>query len=125
MTLNALLTPMTLNVLFSLGLIATASGLFSLSEVPTAILANLICAVWVGGFLQLTYLNLPDRKAMKMRNPNAKHDSIVRLAFTELSQTFNKAKQYPETFKYLMLHLFADSGVGSLVNQLPTCKKQP
>ena len=81
----------------------------------TAISGNVLCFFWVGSCIPLAYMSLGDRKATMKRNGN-----VITHAFGELFHTFKEAKQYPQTFLFLLMHSMASSGVGSVITQLPT-----
>jgi UMF1 family MFS transporter len=81
----------------------------------TAIVGNVFCAIWVGVFIPMAYNSLNDRSHSQTRTAN-----MVTHAFSQLFHTFKEAKKYPQTFKFLLMHAFASSGVGSIVTQLAT-----
>lgn len=104
-------------LLFAITVAGVGGLALNLDDVMLAIFANIICGCWLCGLVPLSAMSLSDRCAAK---PSATGQGMIRATFSALSTTFWEAKEYPETFKFLIMHMFCDAGIGSMVTQLPT-----
>jgi MFS-type transporter involved in bile tolerance (Atg22 family) len=87
----------------------------AMADIPAAIFGNIAVLVWMVIAIPIAASHFRDREATVKRSENA-----VVYAFKELWHTFLAARKYPQTFLFLLMHMFASSGVGSIITQLAT-----
>jgi MFS-type transporter involved in bile tolerance (Atg22 family) len=81
-----------------------------LAAVPMAILGNVVCCLWIFLCAPMAYKALRDRPASSERgNP-----------YAALAKTLKEAKRYPHCFRFLLMHAFSGSAVGSVITQMQT-----
>ncbi len=91
---------------------AVVTGIPSLYLAPLsmAILGNVTCFLWIVVCAPMAYNALRDRPASGSRgNP-----------YAELMKTLKEAKKYPHCFRFLLMHAFSGSAVGSVITQMQT-----
>ena len=92
------------------------SRIAGLDDIGVAIMGNTTCFLWICAFVPLAARVLIERPAAQAKTSK----SLCAEAFGGLAQTLKEAKRYPQTFKYLIMHLFSSAAVGTIVAQLPT-----
>lgn len=107
---------LTAQFLFAGLVFAIGNFMLGLDDVGMAMVGNSVCFVWVCGLLPLSYRALVDRPALTETNGS----NVCSSSFRSLYKTFSEAKKYKQTFLYLLMHVFAGSGAGSIITQLPT-----
>jgi MFS-type transporter involved in bile tolerance (Atg22 family) len=95
------------------------SKITGLDDIGIAIMGNTMCFLWICSFVPLAARQLIERPAAKAKSSK----SLCAETFGGLAQTFKEAKRYPQTFKYLIMHLLSSSAVGTVLSQLPTYGK--
>ena len=98
------------------GLVFGISKIAGVDDIGVAIMGNTMCFLWICAFVPLAARVLIERPTAQATNGK----SLCVEAFGQLAKTFKEAKRYPQTFKYLIMHVFASGYVGTVVSQLPT-----